>query len=285
MRKLLVAGITLFWLCMMLRVVSKDVLTEHTEKTGYRRVLLPWRKEYSAKYEVRFSREGEELPIGQLTEYFDYNPDGTFAITQTLTLELSKSPELLSSPQKDSLLELLGGRGKARIIIQTRIDRSYQLDSFELRADIGWLQVIATGKVVRDFLRVAIQLFGEKKLLRFLRDKSLLPFSMDGERITREVPWATDRVLTIGVGTFIPVSRLRVGKRFRLSFFDVFSLQKIEVEFYVFERERISLGSGRVSCFRIEASSGTVKLILWTSPDGELLKARLPLGFSIIKLE
>lgn len=265
-RVAIIAAVAIVWLAMMGALVQKDILSLRSEKTGYRSILTDRRREYSAEYEFQLEEQGRLARAGQLTEFFAYNQDGTFTITENLQVEVGQASALLGEAGKGLLSTLLGAKAdKIKLSSQTRVDANYQLSAVHFSLDAGQIQIIGRGTVQNEHLVLSI-------------------WSAD-KRLTRTIPWKKDEVMGTGIGGFLPESRLRAGDHFKLAFLDLMTLERTETVVHVVGKERLKIAGEELTCYKLEVSYGAAAVKAWASPEGEIVRAELPLGLQVVKVK
>ena len=177
--------------------------------------------------------------------------------------------------QEDGQLEmtLLGAQTAAKLRTTARVDRNFNLQSFEFSLDPGTGEVEVSGRVVppgeggtgTDLWRLEVGVTtssGTRTLERELSERPVLPINM-GRRLAS--------------GGLTP------GARHEWMIFDPATLTNIPAVLDVGERELIRVARRPIPAFRVEMELAGMRTTSWITDTGEVVREDSPLGLMTIR--
>ena len=187
-----------------------------------------------------------------------------FTVSQTVPFEgddRGRGFEL----QEDGQLQmsLLGAHTFTKLRTTARVNRSFELQSFEFALDPGTGPILIAGDV---------------------RDRDLSISITSGGRTRTERRTLAERpMLTLNLVRRLADSGLVAGSSHQWTVFDPATLRNAPVIVKVGDREIVRGGVVPIPAFRVEMEFSGLKTIAWITDTGEILREESPLGFIIVR--
>ena len=189
-----------------------------------------------------------------------------FTVSQTVPVDDGEGgDEAGFELQEDGQLQmtLLGAHTITTLRTTARVNRAFELQSFEFSLDPG-TGPIAIGGVVRDLdLHISIT---------------------SGGRTRTEVRRLPERpMLTLNLVRRLADEGLTPGSVHQWNVFDPATLRNAPVTVKVGEREIVRSASTPIPAFRVEMEFTGLKTTAWITDTGEIVREESPLGFIIVR--
>ncbi|MEQ1760238.1 MAG: transglutaminase-like domain-containing protein [Vicinamibacterales bacterium] len=160
-------------------------------------------------------------------------------------------------------MTLLGAASLARIRTTARVDRNFDLQSFEFSMDPGTGAVSVSGTVNGRHLALRI--------------------SSGGAIRTQDLQFDEPPALAINIGRRLADGRLKTGARYTWAVFDPATLRNAPMVVEVGMREVVRSGDVRIPAFRVVMESAGLKVTSWVTDTGEIVREDSPLGLMTIR--
>ena len=167
--------------------------------------------------------------------------------------------------QEDGQLQmsLLGAHTFTTLRTTARVNRSFELQSFEFALDPGTGPISITGDVRDRDLSISITSAGRTRTeVRTLAERPMLSLNL--------VRRLADKGL-------VP------GSRHQWTVFDPATLRNAPVIVKVGEREVVRGGAAPIPAFRVEMEFSGLKTTAWITDTGEIVREESPLGFITVR--
>ncbi len=167
--------------------------------------------------------------------------------------------------QEDGQLQmsLLGAHTFTRLRTTARVNRSFELQSFEFALDPGTGPISITGDVRDRDLSISITSAGRTRTeVRTLAERPMLSLNL------------VRRLADKGLVT---------GSRHEWTVFDPATLRNAPVIVKVGEREVVRGGTAPIPAFRVEMEFSGLKTTAWITDTGEIVREESPLGFITVR--
>ncbi len=167
--------------------------------------------------------------------------------------------------QEDGQLQmsLLGAHTFTRLRTTARVNRSFELQSFEFSLDPGTGPVTVSGEV---------------------RDRILTMTIGSGGRTRTETRTLDERpMLTLNLVRRLADQGLKPGARHQWTVFDPATLRNAPVTVSVGQREVIRGGAVPIPAFRVEMEFTGLVTTAWITDTGEIVREESPLGFITVR--
>jgi transglutaminase-like putative cysteine protease len=168
--------------------------------------------------------------------------------------------------QEDGQLQmtLLGAHTLTKIQTRARVNRSFELQSFEFALDPGTGPITVSGEVRHDLeLRLSITSGGRTRTeTRKLSEAPMLAVNL--------VRRLADRGLT-------------TGARHQWTLFDPATLKNAPVKVAVGAREIVRAAGASIPAFRVEMDFAGLQTTTWITDTGEIVREESPLGFITVR--
>jgi len=188
-----------------------------------------------------------------------------FTVSQTVPIDGAGSHSGGYELQEDGQLQmlLLGAHTFTKLRTTARVNRSFELQSFDFSLDPGTGPIIVTGEVRDRTLSIAITSGGHTRTeTRQLDERPMLSLNL------------VRRLADSGLAT---------GARHHWTVFDPATLRNAPVTVQVGEREVVRGGSVPIPAFRVEMEFAGLKTTAWITDTGEMVREESPLGFIIVR--
>ena len=167
--------------------------------------------------------------------------------------------------QEDGQLQmsLLGVHTFTKLKTRARVDRSFELQSFEFALDPGTGPITITGEI---------------------RDRELAMSITSGGATRTEVRTLAERpMLTLNLVRRLANAGLTPGARHKWMVFDPATLRNAPVTVSVGEREVVRGGAAPIPAFRVEMEFTGLRTTAWITDTGEIVREESPLGFITVR--
>jgi transglutaminase-like putative cysteine protease len=160
-------------------------------------------------------------------------------------------------------MTLLGAVSAASVHTAARVDRAFNLRSFEFSLDPGTGAIEVKGSLEGRLMRLEVT-------------------TPSGSRTeTRELP--EPPALSLNLSRRLAAEGLTPGKRVEVSVFDPATLRNAPMTLEVQEREVVWVGARPVPAFRVSSSFSGLVSTSWITDVGEVVKEESPLGFMVVR--
>ena len=160
-------------------------------------------------------------------------------------------------------MSLLGAHTFTKLRTTARVNRSFELQSFEFALDPGTGPMIIAGQV---------------------RDRDLLiSMTSGGHTRTDRRTLAERPMLSLNLVRRLADSGLTPGTRHQWTVFDPATLRNAPVIVNVGEREIVRGGAAPIPAFRVEMEFTGLKTSAWITDTGEIVREESPLGFITVR--
>jgi hypothetical protein len=163
--------------------------------------------------------------------------------------------------QEDGRLQfsLLGAVTPAILRTTARVDRNFQLQTFNFSLDPGTGPMVISGRL--DGLRLSLEIASASGKRAEVRD-------------LKESP-----ALMLSVGRRLAAEGLVAGARRQWTVFDPASMQNAPVQIAIDDREIVQAGGRRgIPAFKVEMSFAGLKTTAWVTDTGEIVREESPMG-------
>jgi len=167
--------------------------------------------------------------------------------------------------QEDGQLQmsLLGVHTFTKLKTRARVDRSFELQSFEFALDPGTGPITITGEI---------------------RDRELAMSITSGGATRTEVRTLAERpMLTLNLVRRLANAGLTPGAKHKWMVFDPATLRNAPVTVSVGEREVVRGGAAPIPAFRVEMEFTGLRTTAWITDTGEIVREESPLGFITVR--
>ncbi len=190
-----------------------------------------------------------------------------FTVSQTVPLDAAGSGDGNGGfeLQEDGQLQmsLLGVHTFTKLKTRARVDRSFELQSFEFALDPGTGPITITGEI---------------------RDRELAMSIASGGTTRTEVRTLAERpMLTLNLVRRLANAGLTPGARHKWMVFDPATLRNAPVTVSVGEREVVRGGAAPIPAFRVEMEFTGLRTTAWITDTGEIVREESPLGFITVR--
>ncbi len=189
-----------------------------------------------------------------------------FTVSQTVPVKAQDGREEAGFElQEDGQLQmsLLGAHTFTRLRTTARVNRSFELQSFEFTLDPGTGPIAVTGEVHDRVLTISIA---------------------SGERTRTETRTLAERpMLSLNLVRRLADQGLKAGARHQWSVFDPATLRNAPVTVHVGEREVVRGAAAPIPAFRVEMAFTGLKTTAWITDTGEIIREESPLGFISVR--
>ncbi len=190
-----------------------------------------------------------------------------FTVSQTVPLDAAGSGDGNGGfeLQEDGQLQmsLLGVHTFTKLKTRARVDRSFELQSFEFALDPGTGPITITGEI---------------------RDRELAMSIASGGTTRTEVRTLAERpMLTLNLVRRLANEGLTPGARHKWMVFDPATLRNAPVTVSVGEREVVRGGAAPIPAFRVEMEFTGLRTTAWITDTGEIVREESPLGFITVR--
>jgi transglutaminase-like putative cysteine protease len=190
-----------------------------------------------------------------------------FTVSQTVPLDAAASGDGNGGfeLQEDGQLQmsLLGVHTFTKLKTRARVDRAFDLQSFEFALDPGTGPITITGEI---------------------RDRELAMSIASGGATRTEVRTLAERpMLTLNLVRRLANAGLTPGAEFKWMVFDPATLRNAPVTVSVGEREVVRGGAVPIPAFRVEMEFTGLRTTAWITDTGEIVREESPLGFITVR--
>jgi transglutaminase-like putative cysteine protease len=188
-----------------------------------------------------------------------------FTVSQTVPIEAGEGREAGFELQEDGQLQmsLLGAHTFTRLRTTARVNRSFELQSFEFALDPGTGPITVGGEV---------------------RDRTLTISITSGGGTRTETRTLDERpMITLNLVRRLADRGLKPGERHQWSVFDPATLRNAPVTVQVGEREVVRGGAAPIPAFRVEMAFAGLRTVAWITDTGEIVREESPLGFITVR--
>jgi transglutaminase-like putative cysteine protease len=190
-----------------------------------------------------------------------------FTVSQTVPLDAPGSGDGNGGfeLQEDGQLQmsLLGVHTFTKLKTRARVDRAFDLQSFEFALDPGTGPITITGEI---------------------RDRELAMSIASGGATRTEVRTLAERpMLTLNLVRRLANAGLTPGARHKWMVFDPATLRNAPVTVSVGEREVVRGGAVPIPAFRVEMEFTGLRTTAWITDTGEIVREESPLGFITVR--
>ena len=188
-----------------------------------------------------------------------------FTVSQTIPFEGTDGEGDGFELHEDGHLQmsLLGAHTFTKLRTTARVNRSFELQSFEFALDPGTGPVLIAGQV---------------------RDRDLSMSMTSGGRTRTERRTLAERpMLSLNLARRLADSGLTPGARHQWTVFDPATLRNAPVTVEVGEREIVRGGVAPIPAFRVEMEFAGLKTSAWVTDTGEIVREESPLGFITVR--
>jgi len=189
-----------------------------------------------------------------------------FTVSQTVPLKADAGGEDEGFElQEDGQLQmsLLGAHTFTRLRTTARVNRRFELQSFEFALDPGTGPITVAGEVHDRALTISIATGGGTRTeTRTLAERPMLALNL------------VRRLADTG---------LKPGARHRWTVFDPATLRNAPVTVNVGEREVVRGAAAPIPAFRVEMEFTGLKTTAWITDTGEIVREESPLGFITVR--
>jgi transglutaminase-like putative cysteine protease len=190
-----------------------------------------------------------------------------FTVSQTVPLDAAGSGDGNGGfeLQEDGQLQmsLLGVHTFTKLKTRARVDRAFDLQSFEFALDPGTGPITITGEI---------------------RDRELAMSIASGGATRTEVRTLAERpMLTLNLVRRLANAGLTPGAEYKWMVFDPATLRNAPVTVSVGEREVVRGGAVPIPAFRVEMEFTGLRTTSWITDTGEIVREESPLGFITVR--
>ncbi len=190
-----------------------------------------------------------------------------FTVSQTVPLDAAGSGDGNGGfeLQEDGQLQmsLLGVHTFTKLKTRARVDRAFDLQSFEFALDPGTGPITITGEI---------------------RDRQLAMSIASGGATRTEVRTLAERpMLTLNLVRRLANAGLTPGAEYKWMVFDPATLRNAPVTVSVGEREVVRGGAVPIPAFRVEMEFTGLRTTAWITDTGEIVREESPLGFITVR--
>jgi transglutaminase superfamily protein len=186
-----------------------------------------------------------------------------FTVSQTVPV--ANDPDAAFELQEDAELQmtLLGATIPAKIRTTARVNRAFELRSFEFSLDPGTGPTKVRGHVQGLKLLIAITTSsGTRTEVRQLTEPPMLALNL------------SRRLADAG---------LRPGARYRWSVFDPATLRNAPIVVDIGSREIVRAASAPIPAFRVDMEFVGLRTTSWITDTGEVIREESPMGFITVR--
>lgn len=189
-----------------------------------------------------------------------------FTVSQTVSLAGSATNEAGGLElQEDGQLQmsLLGTHTITKLRTTARVNRSFELQSFDFALDPGTGPITVSGEVRDLELRISITSGGRTRTdIRQLAERPMLALNL-ARRLAHE--------------------GLKPGSRHQWMVFDPATLQNAPVTVNVGAREIVRAANMPIPAFRVDMEFTGLRTTSWITDTGEVIREESPLGFITVR--
>ena len=187
-----------------------------------------------------------------------------FTVSQTVPFEGNDRGQGFELQEDGQLqMSLLGAHTFTKLRTTARVNRSFELQSFEFSLDPGTGPILIAGNV---------------------RDRDLSISITSGGRTRTERRTLAERpMLTLNLVRRLADRGLTSGSRHQWIVFDPATLRNAPVIVRVGDREIVRGGVAPIPAVRVEMEFSGLKTIAWITDTGEILREESPLGFITVR--
>jgi len=189
-----------------------------------------------------------------------------FTVSQTVSLAGSATNEAgVLELQEDGQLQmsLLGTHTITKLRTTARVNRSFELQSFDFALDPGTGPITVSGEVRDLELRISITSGGRTRTdIRQLAERPMLALNL-ARRLAHE--------------------GLKPGSRHQWMVFDPATLQNAPVTVNVGTREIVRAANMPIPAFRVDMEFTGLRTTSWITDTGEVIREESPLGFITVR--
>lgn len=186
-----------------------------------------------------------------------------FTVSQTVPID--DDPDAAFELQEDAELQmtLLGATIPAKIRTTARVNRAFELRSFEFSLDPGTGAITVRGHV---------------------QDLKLLISITTSSGTRTEVRQLTEPpMLTLNLARRLADAGLTPGARYRWSVFDPATLRNAPIILDVGSREIVRAASAPIPAFRVDMEFVGLRTTSWITDTGEVIREESPMGFITVR--
>jgi transglutaminase-like putative cysteine protease len=190
-----------------------------------------------------------------------------FTVSQTVPLD--EDPDAGFELQEDGQLQmsLLGATTAAKIRTTARVNRAFELQSFEFSLDPGTGPISVSGRVE-----------GKDEGL-----KLIIAITTSGGTRTEERHLAEPPMLTLNLARRLADAGLTPGARHQWSVFDPATLRNAPVTIDVGPREIVRAANTPIPAFRVNMEFTGLRTTSWITDTGEVIREESPMGFITVR--
>jgi len=160
-------------------------------------------------------------------------------------------------------LNILGTNQRIESRLKSFVNEDFSLKSFKFSLSSGPVKFSLQGEVKGKTLNLTM-VSGKNKSYTFLKLK--------------EVPY-----LSNSLKPYILQHGLKIGKKYRLPFFDPSTMSSSEILVEVIGKEEVIHSGNPITAYKLKESFKGIETLMWVSEAGETLKEESPLGLSLVK--
>ncbi len=186
-----------------------------------------------------------------------------FTVSQTVAVEDGEARGFELQEDGQLQMTLLGAHTITTLRTTARVNRAFELQSFEFSLDPGTGPIAISGLVSGLDLRISIT---------------------SGGRVRTEVRRLAERpMLTLNLVRRLAATGLTAGSVHHWNVFDPATLRNAPVTVRVGEREIVRSASSPIPAVRVEMEFTGLKTTAWITDTGEIVREESPLGFIIVR--
>ena len=263
-----ITAITAFWLIMMYLLIRREYFPEEldTITANYKQTLADIKEKKHRKMIVYYGT-GPRFTVGLLENTVTPQLDGTFEIDTRCQFSLSIR-NLLTWRHLGSLFGILGperqNKFDSQFISTARIGPDFRLKEIRFRLDSNLVKLKGIGKVQMGKLQLQLE---------------------QNDQIIRHEMVMPDRAMlqqSLGVPTRFP--EMRVGRKFRMQWFDPFTQVMRSAVAEVKGKMTYPWQGNVLTVYMVRTQSGPLKTVALVDSRGEIYEYRV-FSFTFVRVE
>ena len=210
--------------------------------------------------EISFATVKDALDVGEewMGVYFKGEKVG-YAVT--VTRRIGDRYEIFE--HSVMRITMLGEQQRIESKLKSLVNLDYSLDSFEFFLASGEVRFSLQGRVRGHDLDLTVDSGGKRT------ETTLL---------LKEVPYVSS-----ALKSYVLAQGLRVGKQFRLPFFDPTTMSSSEIVVDVVKKEEVVNDGKPIAVYCLKQFLKGIETVVWISETGETIKEESAMGFALVK--
>ena len=196
-----------------------------------------------------------------------------FTVSQTVPINNDDPAKAGFELQEDAELQmsLLGATTPAKIRTTARVNRAFELQSFDFSLDPGTGPIKVSGRVEPGEPNEA-----DSRTL-------IISITTAGGTRTEERELAEPPMLSLNLARRLADAGLASGKRYQWNVFDPATLQNAPVTLDVGPREIVRAANTPIPAFRVEMEFVGLRTTSWVTDTGEVVREESPMGIISVR--